>query len=176
MKPWWSKQLEVPALLVFGRLQRVYSTFVVLAALISALSLAVMTFNEFHPTTSALSLAAEGVLCSSAMTAVIAAVAATMLMFLFEGHEKATRKDLIVAWMPLVFLDISVVEFLVGLVCWYSDKNKGWRAALMETQLAVLTAICVILAIWMWAFMQQPDGLGREKQERKSKHQQVADK
>lgn len=174
-QPHWNKQLDFRATLVFQRLHRFYSMFSVLAALISALALAVMTFNEFHPTTSSLSRVAEGFLCSSAMTAVFSAVVATMLIFQFEGHERATRRDLAVAWLPLAFLDISVVEFLIGLVCWYSDKNDRWRGALMDTQLVVLMMISVTLAGWIWVFMQQPGGLGREESEASSKRSRVAD-
>ncbi|KAL1962118.1 hypothetical protein VTN77DRAFT_585 [Rasamsonia byssochlamydoides] len=175
MRPRWGKQLDVRAVLVFQRLHRFYSSFGVLAALISALALAVLSFNEFHPTVSPLSRLSEGFLCSSAMTAVISAVVATMLMFQFEGHEKATRRDLAVAWLPLIFLDLSVVEFLVGLVSWHADKNVRWRGALMETQLLVLVIISVLLAWWIWIFMKQPGGLGREESEQALKRQRVAD-
>jgi hypothetical protein len=84
----WGKQLDIRAFLVFQRIQRFYSTFVVLAALISGLAVAALTFSEFHPTSSELIKTSEGFLCSSAITAVISAVVATMLLFQFEGLEK----------------------------------------------------------------------------------------
>jgi hypothetical protein len=73
-------------------MQRFYKTFVVLAALISGLAVGALTFNEFHDTGSGLIRASEGFLCSSAITAVVAAVVATMLLFQFEGLESVTRK------------------------------------------------------------------------------------
>ena len=48
---------------------------------------------------------------------------ATMLLFRFEGHETATRKELALVWAPLVALDWAIVAFVVGLLLWYGDKN-----------------------------------------------------
>jgi hypothetical protein len=156
----WNKELDRRAVLVFQRIQRFYKTFVVLAALISGLAVAALTFNEFHPTNSGLIRVSEGFLCSSSITAVVSAVAATMLLFQFEGVEKITRLDLAIAWSPLVLLDCSIVEFLVGMVCWYSSKNLQWRSALMGTQLAALMGICTGLSLWMlWmGFMLKETG------------------
>lgn len=174
-RPLWNKHIDIRALLVFQRLSRFYPTFVILAALISALALNVMSFNEFHPTQTPLDSAAEGLLCSSALTAVVSAVVATMLMFLWEGEERPTRRDLAVAWLPLVLLDLSVVEILVRLVCWYAGKNDQWRGALMITQLMVLLAIAILLAVWMWIYMQREGGLGKEETENLRNRPRVAD-
>lgn len=91
------KKLEPRALLVFRRLQRFFQTFNVVTALEAGLSLAVLSFAEFHPTTSRLARASEGFLCSSALTSVIAVMLATMLLFRFEGVRTASRKDLAIA-------------------------------------------------------------------------------
>lgn len=60
-----------------------------------------------------------------------------------------TRRDLAIAWFPLILLDFSIIEFLVGMVCWYSSKNLKWRGALMPTQLAGLIVVCIGLSLWM---------------------------
>jgi ABC-type xylose transport system permease subunit len=172
----WGKQLDIRAFLVFQRIQRFYSTFVVLAALISGLAVAALTFSEFHPTSSGLIQTSEGFLCSSAITAVISAVVATMLLFQFEGLEKATRRDLAVAWAPLVLLDLSILEFLLGMVCWYSGKSAYWRGALMATQFAFLMVVCFTLSIWMWFYMSKRGGLGKEETQAAATHERVADK
>lgn len=161
---WWHKHLDSRAFFVFQRIQRFYSTFVILAALVSGLAVAALTFNEFHSSTG-LSLTGEGFLCSSAITGVVSAVLATMLLFSFEGLERASRLDLAVAWSPLVLLDLSVLEFLVGTVCWYVDKNVRWRGAIMATQLAVLLGFTLTLSAWMWFHMSKKGGLGREERE-----------
>lgn len=171
---WWAKYLDVRAFLVFQRIQRFYNTFVILSALVSGLAVAALTFPEFHPSTG-LSQVGEGFFCSSAITALLAAVMATMLLFSFEGVEKATRMDLAVAWSPLVLLDISIVEFLIAIVCWYCGKNVRWRGALMATQLVCLLGICVALSSWMWFHLVQKGALGREERQATAARSRAAD-
>ncbi|KAL4922013.1 hypothetical protein BDW62DRAFT_172860 [Aspergillus aurantiobrunneus] len=174
LAPRWRKQLDARAFLVFQRLRRFYSTFIVLAVLISGLSLAALTFDEFHPSPSALIRSAEGFLCSSAITAVVSAVLATMLLFRFEGMEDATRGDVAIAWSPLILLDVSILEFLVGVVCWYCGKSARWRAALIITQLMLLLGGCVIVCIWMWFNMKEKGGMGKEDAELPATKKRVA--
>jgi len=138
-----------------------FPTLNVVSALLAGLSLAVPTFDEFHPTQSNLVRAAEGLFYSSATSAVISVVMSTMLLFKFEGHESATRKDLAIAWSPLIVLDLAIVEFLFGLQLWYSGKNDIWRIALVSSQLAMLLGYCVWMSFWMWTTMCNKGGLGR---------------
>jgi hypothetical protein len=172
----WDKQVDVRAFLVFQRIRRFYNTFVVLSVLISGLAISALTFSEFHPTNSGLIRTSEGFLCSSAITAVISAVVATMLLFQFEGLETPTRRDLAVAWGPLVLLDLSIIEFLLGMVCWYFGKSAYWRGTLMATQFAFLMAICFALSIWMWFYMRKRGGLGKAESQAAATHVHVADK
>lgn len=170
-----SKHLDIRAFLVFQRLCRFYKSLNVLAALVSGLSLAVLTFSEFHPTDSSLIRAAEGLLCSSALTAVISVMISTMLLFRFEGQEHATRKDLALAWFPLVMLDLAIVEYLFGLLLWYNAKNNMQRIALMSSQLAALLLFSVGLAVWMWQTMSDQGGLGKEEANALASGRRVAD-
>lgn len=93
----------------------------------------------------------------------MSAVMATMLLFQFEALDRATRRDLAIAWLPLVLLDLAIIEFLVGVVCWYYGKTATWRGALMATQFAVLLGGCLIVSTWMWFNMKEKGGLGREE-------------
>ncbi|CAI0643643.1 unnamed protein product [Colletotrichum noveboracense] len=172
---WWNKQLDVRAFLVFQRLLRFYNTFVILSALISGLAVAALTFPDFHPSTSGVGEVGEGLLCSSAVTGVLSAVMATMLLFAFEGFERATRTDLAVAWSPLVLLDISIVEFLVGIVCWYWAKNVAWRGALVAVELGSLMGCCVALSVWVWLRLSAKGGLGLEERQRSVEQGRAAD-
>lgn len=171
---WWSKHLDVRAFLVFQRMQRFYNTFVILAALVSGLAIAALTFPEFRPSTG-LSQVGEGFLCSSAITAVLAAVMASMLLFQFEGLERATRLDLAVSWMPLAFLDLSIIEFLIGVVCWYWGKNEHWRGALIATELFCLLGVCAWQSAWMWIRLSTKGGLGIEERQAAVAHRRGAD-
>lgn len=171
----WTKILDTRAFLVFQRIQRFYSTFTVLSALVSGLAVGVLTFPEFHPSSARIRVA-EGLLCSSAITAVLAAVFATMLLFAFEGVERATRTHLAIAWSPLVFLDLSVVEFLGGLVCWYYGHNVLWRGALMATQLAVLLGLVIAVTVWMGFHLSREGSLGVEEREAVASGGRVANK
>ena len=155
------QQLGHRALVVFFRLQRFYKTFNVVSALVSGLSLAVLTFDEFHPTTSGQIQAAEGFLVSSALTSVISIMLATMLLFRFEGHETATRKELALVWVPLVALDWAIVAFIVGLLLWYGEKNDAWRTTILGLQTGVFLAFVSSAAVWMWSTMSRKGGLGR---------------
>jgi hypothetical protein len=157
--------LGVRAILVFNRLQRFYQTFNIIATLLGSLSLAVLSFGDFQDSdgTSSLINASAGLLTSSAITAVVAVMIATMLLFKFEGYEKPRRKDLAIAWIPLILLDVVIVEFLIAVVFWYAAKYATWCAVLMGVQLAVLLTGAIVIAIWMWNSMSIKGGIGEEE-------------
>lgn len=86
-----------------------------------------------------------------------------------------TRLDLLVAWIPLVMLDIAIVEFLLGLLLWYADKNVMWRTALMTTQFVMLVGGVSVIAVWMWNSMSVKGGLGKVEYEAVRMEGRVAD-
>jgi hypothetical protein len=102
--------------LVFQRLNRFYKTLHVVAALVAGLSLAILAFSEFHPAQSGFAQVAERLLSSSSLTAVISVMKSTTLLFWFYGQQVATRRDLVLAWSPLVLLDLAIVENFVRFV------------------------------------------------------------
>lgn len=102
-------------------------------------------------------------------------MAATMLLFKFEGRDSATRKDLAIAWSPLVLLDVAIVEYLFGLVLWYAGKNNRWRTSLVSTQLVLLLGYCVWISVWMWFTMSDMGGLGREEVRATTQTKRTAD-
>lgn len=171
------KIVDHRANLVFARLIRFYKTFNIIATLLGGLALAVISFAEFHSHhEERLFYAAEGLLTSAALTAVVAITISTMLLFRFEGHQRPTRRDLLIAWSPLVLVDIVILEFAIGLVLWYAGKNKAWRGSIMGSQLAFLVTLVVLLAVWMWNSMSTRGGLGEEELRTTTSTQRVADK
>jgi hypothetical protein len=158
-----NKTLGPRAFLVFQRVVRYNNQFTILAALVAGLSLAVLSFGEFHPSTGSFARGAEGLLCSSSITAVVSVTLAIMLLFRFESYETATRKDLAIAWLPLVLLDLSILEFLIGLVLWYSSKNEWERSIAMAVQTVVLLGVTIGVAIGMWQSMSRLGGLGADE-------------
>jgi ABC-type xylose transport system permease subunit len=160
-----SEDLSARGFLVFQRLQRFYKTFALLNGFISVAGATALSMEEFHPTSSSLAAISEGLLCSSIITAVTSAVICIMLLFRFEGAEKATQGELLLAWSPLILLDISVMEFLVGLVCWYLDRNASWRGLLLGIQFVALVAFCIGISFSMWSSFNAKNGLGKEERE-----------
>lgn len=152
--------MDTRAQLIFQRLTRFYDTFNVISTLLAGTSVAVLAFGEFVED-AALIKAAEGCLTSASLTSIISVVIAIMLHFRFEGYEMPTRLDLAVAWIPLVMLDIAIVEFLLGLLLWYAAKNNMWRTALMTSQFAALIIGTSVIAVWMWNTMSVKGGMGK---------------
>jgi hypothetical protein len=160
---YWSGVLSSRPFLILQRLQRCYKIFALLNGFISVAGATALSMEEFHPTSSSLASASEGLLCSSVITSITSAIMCIMLLFRFDGAETVTRGELAVAWAPLVLLDISVLEFLIGLLCWYLERNMSWRGLLMGTQFTVLTGFCIALSFCIWSSLEVKGGLGKEE-------------
>ena len=72
-------------------------------------------------------------------------------------------------------LDVSVVEFLLGLLLWYAAKDNVCRRALLTSQYVALVLGTSILAVWMWYTMSLKGGLGKIKYEAVREQNRVAD-
>lgn len=150
----WDQEVDAGSFLVFQRVRNFYKLFAFAGSLVGAVSVTALSLPEFHPAISTLASVSEGLLCSSTITGTVSAVTAVMLLFRFEGVEEASRGDSLVAWLPLVLLDLSVLEFLVAMVCWYWDKSPYQGASLVCMQFVTLLSICITLATWMWVSMK----------------------
>jgi ABC-type tungstate transport system substrate-binding protein len=85
---------------------------------------------------------------------------ATMLLFRFDNHSDVGWVDLTLAFLPLVFLDWSIVSLVVGLLLWYGDKNNLWRTTVVSAHTAAMLVITLGVAIWMYLTMSRSGGLG----------------
>ncbi|KAI4137827.1 MAG: hypothetical protein LQ341_004970 [Variospora aurantia] len=166
-----SEPLDQHRVIVFKRLVRFYDNFLLLSALTGGLSVGALQFSEFHPAATPIDKIAEGFLTSSACSAVLAVMLAVMLNFRFEGHSSATRLDYGVAWTPLVLLDWSIVAVLMGLLCWYGGRSRGWRLAVMVSTVGVVLCFAVWLAWWMWFHMRPGAAGDREEPQMESQMQ-----
>ena len=111
---------------IFRRLLQFYKTFNIISALISVLSIAMLTFNEFHPAASKQLSVAGCLLVISVFTGVTSIIVTTILLFGFEGKNSVTWNDIALAWLALVTLDFSILAFLGGLLLWSADQNSHW--------------------------------------------------
>lgn len=96
-----------------------------------------------------------------------------MLLFRFEGLDRATRKELVLACVPLIVLDYSIVTFLIGLVAWYASQSSVYRSALV----GISTGIGILFGIWlsfdMVTAMRRPGGMGRDELKYIEQHPEV---
>jgi hypothetical protein len=72
-----------------------------------------------------------------------------------------------VAWLPVVLVDLTIVEFLVGLVAWYTANFGCWPAAMMSGQLGAMGLMSLFVAVYMGRMMHQDGsaGLGGGKED-----------
>lgn len=126
----------------------------------AGLSVGALQFPEFHPATTGTARAAQGFLTSAACSAVFAVMLAVMLAFHFEGREAATRLDYGVAWTPLILLDWSIVAVLMGLLCWYWERGKGWRFGMLVASVGLVFVYVLCLALMMIKKLRD-EGMGR---------------
>lgn len=158
-----NKPLKLHDMIVFQRLLRFLPSLNILSALTAGASTSLIQMPEFHPSSTPLAHAAEGFLVISASLGVISIMLAVMLLFRFEGHDTATRLEYMIVWSPLVLMDHAIVAFLVGLMVWYADQNKGWRSMFMGGTVGVLLVYTASIAVGMYKSMHREGGLGQEE-------------
>jgi hypothetical protein len=133
-----------------------------ISALISGLSLAMLTFNEFHPAASEQLRVAESLLVISISASVTSIMVTSILLFGFEGYESVTWNDQTLAWAPLITLDSSVVAFIMGLLLWSADSND-WRIPVFGSAASILLLIISWAAINTYSIMSRTGGPNKER-------------
>ncbi|KAJ4176719.1 hypothetical protein NW767_015351 [Fusarium falciforme] len=98
-------------------------------------------------------------LISATITSVTAITSATMLQFAFEGCKQPSCMGRILAWAPLVMLDLVIIKFSAGIILWYTDKCSTWIAPSVGAEFSVLFGALSIMAIWVWIKISGPGGL-----------------
>lgn len=71
---------------------------------------------------------AQALFVSAAASGLVSIMISTMLLFSFGTDQNslvATRKEMVLAWSPVVLLDWSIVGFLAGFFVWYRGSEAG---------------------------------------------------
>ncbi|KAL8794935.1 MAG: hypothetical protein Q9195_002517 [Heterodermia aff. obscurata] len=166
-----SRPIAPYRIVIFHRLIRFYNNCTLLSALVAGLSVGALQFPELHPAATTTTQAAEGFLTSAACSAVFAVMLATMLSFHFDGQDSATRWDYGVAWIPLILLDWSIVAVLLGLLCWYWERGKGWRFGMLFAGMVLVFVFVLWLALTMFKKLRY-EGIEREEEERPEREEE----
>lgn len=151
---WWKEDLDFGASVILHRLTQFYWFFVLLGALLCGFAIATQGFVDPYPQTTA-GQASEGLLCSSTLTSLVCVIITTMLLFHHEDTKEVKRIDLALAWTPVILLDISLIELLIGITCWYWGKNKHWQGTILALELFGLLSWCVGISAWIWCRTSQ---------------------
>jgi hypothetical protein len=140
----------------YKRLRRSHHTINVMAMFLGCASLFVMSFGDYRPEASPGLLAVSaGLLTSAAITAVAALQITAMLLVHFEDCDDPGRYECAAAWLPVVLIDIVIIEFLVGLVVRCHATLGLWPAALLGCELTALMCISSLVAFHLWRAMDQ---------------------
>ncbi|KAJ4178778.1 hypothetical protein NW759_017334, partial [Fusarium solani] len=146
--------------IVFHRLLQYYDDFNTFSALLGVMSMIAMVFGVLQAEDAGVrSQIAGRLLISATITSVTAITSATMLQFAFEGCKQPSCMGRILAWTPLVMLDLVIIEFSAGIILWYTDKCPTWIATSIGAEFSVLFGGLVIMAIWTWIKMSGRGGL-----------------
>ncbi|TVY62394.1 hypothetical protein Focb16_v004206 [Fusarium oxysporum f. sp. cubense] len=129
---------------------RFYNGFLLFAAWLATLSLAVTIFGLSQPDSlSGLGFTAAALLTSTAITAIFAVAITTMLQFTLRSIKgQYERLDLIMSWVPLFLLDVVILEAMAGLLLWYTNNFPSELVAFFAFEVLVLLIAIIIASIW----------------------------
>ncbi|KAL5603505.1 hypothetical protein FOVSG1_006255 [Fusarium oxysporum f. sp. vasinfectum] len=129
---------------------RFYNGFLLFAAWLAILSLAVTIFGLSQPDSlSGLGFTAAALLTSTAITAIFVVVITTMLQFTLRSIKgQYERLDLIMSWVPLFLLDVVILEAMAGLLLWYTNNFLSELVTFFALETLVLLIAMIIASIW----------------------------
>jgi hypothetical protein len=93
----------------------------------------------------------------------------TMISFEFEeqcssSDQIVSHGESLVAWMPIILLDWSIVTFLIGFLVWYGslEGQSRYGIGFITVQVVGLLTVCCLLSLKMFIHMSKAGGLGPE--------------
>ena len=117
-----------------------------------------MTFDEFHPRTTALYRASGALFASCAIVAVTSILLSAMLLFIFETGELVLMIDCLLLSTPILFSDWSILAFVFEITLWYVEKVDVGKAILIEIQIGIVLVKHVSFGILV--ILRRKRGLG----------------
>jgi hypothetical protein len=117
-----------------------------------------LTFDEFHPRTTALYRASEALFASCAIVAVTSILLSAMLLFIFETGELVLMIDCLLLSTPILFSDWSILAFVFEITLWYVEKVDVGKAILIEIQIGIVLVRYVSFGILV--ILRRKGGLG----------------
>ena len=171
--------------LVISFAQELFAPFVIVHSILVTSALTLLQYPEFHPATTPLTLAAQGLLTNSALTSVAFLIGVAFLeqasAILKEMRERSESEadepkphGVSATLVVTLIHNLALAEFIVALLLWYCDQATLWRRCLMGVGFGVLVALATwtLLREAVHAFVdllkkirEKFENLDRERQE-----------
>lgn len=132
----------------FQRLKELYRSVACVGGCIAFFAILSLDL-QVSPIRGAWAVVAEGLLFSSTIGGVLAAVAACMVLYDCEDIIEVGRPLSWVASVPIVILCASAVEFVTGVSLCFVIKGPGWAGAALAVHCAAVLAGTAGLFVWM---------------------------
>lgn len=148
---WWTLRMpHYEAYALFLKMETLYQDFVFLAAVISILAGGALSFEEFRNSKSGLLQISEGHLCSAAATAILSGIMTLTLKFHSQSFARVTSVGRLIVWLPIIFLELSMAQFLVGLGYWYCSRSSEQASRGMAVYITSLLLTWIALSAWIF--------------------------
>jgi hypothetical protein len=132
----------------FERLKELYRSVACVGGCVAFFAILSLDL-QVSPKRMAWAVVAEGLLFSSTIGGVLAAVAACMVLYDCEDILEVGRPMCWVASVPIVILCASAVEFVIGVSLCFIIKGPGWAGAALAVHCAGVLLGTAGLFVWM---------------------------
>lgn len=134
----------------FLKLKALYGKMFYFSLFLSALSVVVLKSENGRYAVTGAGSAAEFLLCSSAVTGIVASAVTLMVSFHFDGKSEFAGFDHVAGWIPVGLLDLCLLEFEAGLVCLYCWGNAVGESGGFIGYSLLLALLCAGMSIFIW--------------------------
>ena len=86
---------------------------------------------------------------SAMLSSIISRVCSSMIKFYHSGTVTPKLSEAVIIWIPLISLDIALVEFSAGLNYWYLKTDSQLSCQLLAGYSSFLALCCASLSFWI---------------------------